>query len=206
MSKKTTGKNPIKEAIGMVNASWLDEEYITNAKNAAEELGGRLYLIKAAEESITDHRSEGELYRRKLAATELQKMVRTAISKGTDINHLGKEFRTGGIIVDGEWDPNVNEMQYLVIETDPEIIAAIDRGDIADVSINGGAPRKEVIEPCEHDCIGDFCELCNVPVGVVLAELDGIGFTWVVNRPIMWKGQLIQPAKPGIGTTLIQPI
>lgn len=196
----------IQETIGKVNATWLEPDYILAAKESAEKNGAKLYLVKAAEETITDHRSEGEPYLRKLAATELQKMVRTAISKGTDINHMGAEFRTGGVIVDGEWDPNMQEMQYLVIESDPEINAAIQRGDIDAVSINGGAPRREVVEPCIHDCTGPSCELCTVPVGVILAELDDIGFTWVASRPFMWKGKLIPQATPGIKSTVIQPI
>lgn len=196
----------VQETIGQVNATWLEPDYIQAAKESAEKYGARLYLVKAAEETITDHRSEGEPYLRKLAATELQKMVRTAIGKGTDINHLGKEYRTGGVIVDGEWDPNEQQMQYLVIESDPEINAAIDRGDIDAVSINGGAPRREVVEPCDHNCVGAACELCTVPIGVVLAELDDIGFTWVATRPFMWKGQPIQAATPGIKSTVIQPI
>lgn len=199
-------KKRIRESIGKVNATWIEADYIAAAKESAEENGAKLYLVKAAEETITDHRSEGEPYLRKLAATELQKMVRTAIAKGTDINHLGVDFRTGGVIVDGEWDANMQEMQFLVIESDPEIIAAISRGDIDAVSINGGAPRREVVEPCNHNCAGDSCELCTVPVGVILAELDDIGFTWVASKPFMWKGQLIQPATPGIKSTVIQPL
>jgi len=208
LSDKLTSKNIRKaqETIGQVNATWLDPEYILAAKESAEKFGARLYLVKAAEETITDHRSEGEPYLRKLAATELQKMVRTAIGKGTDINHLGKDYRTGGVIVDGEWDPNEQQMQYLVIESDPEINAAIDRGDIDAVSINGGAPRREVVEPCDHNCVGAACELCTVPIGVILAELDDIGFTWVATKPFMWKGQPIQAATPGIKSTVIQPI
>jgi len=199
-------KRKIRETLGKVNATWLEPDYILAAKESAEKNGAKLYLVKAAEETITDHRSEGEPYLRKLAATELQKMVRTAISKGTDINHMGPEFQTGGVIVDGEWDPNMEEMQYLVIESDPEINAAISRGDIDAVSINGGAPRREVVEPCVHDCIGDACELCTVPVGVILAELDDIGFTWVASKPFMWRGNMIQPATPGIKTTVIQSL
>lgn len=196
----------IKEAIGQVTATWLEPGYLENAKKAAESQGGRLYLIKAAEETITDHRSEGELYMRKLAASELQKMTRTAIGHGIDLNHMGPDFRTSSIIIDGEWDPNMEEMQYLIIESDPEVIAAIDRGDIADVSINGGAPRREVVEPCDENCVDGSCQMCNVPVGVILAELDDIGFTWVVTRPFMWKGSMIPAATPGIKTTVIQPI
>lgn len=208
LSDKLTSRNIRKaqETLGKVNATWLDPDYIAAAKESAEKNGAKLYLVKAAEETITDHRSEGEPYLRKLAATELQKMVRTAISKGTDINHMGEEFRTGGVIVDGEWDVNMEEMQYLVIESDPEINAAISRGDIDAVSINGGAPRKEVVEPCDHNCIGGACEICTVPVGVVLAELDDIGFTWVASKPFMWRGNLIEAATPGIKTTVIQAL
>jgi hypothetical protein len=197
-------RKKIRETLGKVNATWLDPDYIVAAKESAEKNGAKLYLVKAAEETVTDHRSEGEPYLRKLAASELQKMVRTAISKGTDINHMGEEFRTGGVIVDGEWDVNMEEMQYLVIESDPEINAAISRGDIDAVSINGGSPRKEVVEPCDHNCIGGACELCTVPVGVILAELDDIGFTWVAAKPFMWRGNMIQAATPGIKTTVIQ--
>ncbi|KKM08701.1 hypothetical protein LCGC14_1723470 [marine sediment metagenome] len=196
----------LQETIGTVNATWLDPDYIMAAKESAEKNGAKLYLVKAAEETITDHRSEGEQYLRKLAAPELQKMVRTAISKGTDINHMGEQFRTGGVIVDGEWDVNMEEMQYLVIESDAEINAAISRGDIDAVSINGGAPRREVVEPCDHNCNGGECQLCTVPVGVILAELDDIGFTWVAARPFMWRGNMIQAATPGIKTTVIQPL
>ena len=208
LSDKVTSRNIRKaqESIGVVNATWLEPGYLENAKKAAEAQGGRLDLIKAAEETITDHRSEGEPYLRKLAATELQKMTRTAIGHGIDLNHMGPDFRTSSVIIDGEWDPNVEEMQYLVIESDPEVIAAIDRGDIADVSINGGAPRREVIEPCDGHCTDGSCQMCNVPVGVILAELDDIGFTWVVTRPFMWKGNMIPAATPGIKTTVIQPI
>lgn len=208
LSDKTTSRNIRKaqEAIGQVNATWLEPGYLENAKKVAEGQGGRLYLIKAAEETITDHRAEGEQFMRKLAATELQKMTRTAIGHGIDLNHMGPEFRTSSIIIDGEWDPNMEEMQYLVIESDPEVNAAIASGAITDVSINGGAPRREVVEPCDGNCSGGSCELCNVPVGVILAELDDIGFTWVVNRPFMWKGQMIPSATPGIKTTVIQPI
>ena len=205
-TKETKRFSKIRESIGAVNATWLDPQYLAAAKESAESNGARLYLVKAAEETITDHRAEGEPYLRKLAASELQKMVRTAIAKGTDINHLGPSFRTDGVIVDGEWDPNADEMQYLVIESDPEINLAIQRGDIDAVSINGGAPRREVIEPCDHNCVGDQCQLCTVPVGVILAELDDIGFTWVATRPFMWRGQLIEAATPGIKSTVIMPI
>ena len=87
-----------------------------------------------------------------------------------------------------------------------EIIAAIERGDIAEVSINGGAARMETIEPCVNGCTTDHCELCNVPRGVILGELDDIAFTWVANKPIMWRGKAIPQATPGVKTTAIEPI
>jgi len=198
----------LKEAIQSIRQdfNWLEDSYLQSAKNIAEQNGARVYLIRAAEETLTDHRAEGEMYLRKLAGDELQMMTRTAVNKGTDINHFGPDFRTDGMVVDAEFDPRLKQLQFLVIESDPEINAAIDSGVISDVSINGGAPRIETVEPCDHNCIGGECQLCNVPRGVILGELDDIAFTWVVNQPMMWRGKSIPKATPGVKTTAIEPI
>lgn len=198
----------IREAIQNIRRefNWLEDSYLSSAKKVAEENGAKVYLIRAAEETITDHRAEGEEHLRRLAGDELMMMTRTAVNKGTDINHYGPDFRTNGMVVDAEYDMNLKQLQFLVIESDPEINAAIDNGTISDVSINGGAPRTETVEPCFHDCATGECQLCNVPRGVILGELDDIAFTWVVSSPMMWKGKHIPKATPGVKTTAIQAI
>jgi len=229
MSKKTTKKNPIKEictleiptvhvrltgkslqeAVSDLRSefAWLTDEYITSAKKLAEEAEGTLYLVRAAAESVTDHRSEGEPYRRKLSANELDAMTRTIIGKGMDINH-NSDYETNAIILDAEFDKTRKEMQTLIIERDKEINSAIDNGKITAVSINGGTPRSESIEPCNHGCDDQSCELCVVPTGVVLGELDGIGMTWVITDPngLYWDGNFIPKATPGIKITKIERV
>ena len=198
----------IKEAIQKIrhDFSWLDDNYLESAKKIADATDSKVYLIRAAEETLTDHRAEGEPYLRKLSGDELQMMTRTAVNKGTDINHLGPDYKTEGMVVDAEYDPSLKQLQFLVIESDPEIIDAIDKGLITDVSINGGAPRSETIEPCNHNCTGKDCQLCNVPRGVILGELDDIAFTWVANQPLFWRGRYVDAATPGVKTTAIEPI
>jgi len=207
LSKRTRGTNPIKEAIGKIRHQmrWLSDEYLTKAKETAANNDGALYLIRAATETITDHRSEGEQYRRKLAGKELNSMARTAVGHGMDINH-NPEYATGGMIADSEYDETRKEIQMLVIETDPQINQYIADGSISAVSINGGNPRTQTIEPCFEGCTGDQCELCNVPQGVILGEMDHIGMTWVVTAPqgIMWRGIHIESAMPGIKNTVIE--
>lgn len=207
LSKRTRGTNPIKESIGKIRhqVRWLSDEYITKAKETARKNNGVLYLIRAATETITDHRSEGEQYRRKLAGKELNAMARTAVGHGMDINH-NPEYATGGIIADSEYDNIRKEIQMLVIETDPQINQYIADGSISAVSINGGNPRSQDIEPCLEGCTSPECELCNVPQGVILAEVDGIALTWVVTAPqgIIWNGNHIPSATPGISNTVIE--
>ena len=207
LSKRTRGTNPIKEAIGKIRhqMKWLSDEYLTKAKETAINNNGVLYLIRAASETITDHRSEGEKYRRKLAAKELNAMARTAVGHGMDINH-NPDYATGGMIPDSEYDEIRKEIQMLVIETDPQVNQYIADGSISAVSINGGNPRTQVIEPCFDGCVGDTCELCNVPQGVILGEVDNIGMTWVVTAPqgIIWRGIHIPSATPGIRNTVIE--
>jgi len=199
----------LQEAISNLRSefNWLTPDYIDKAKSLAEESDGKLYLIRAAGETITDHRSEGEPYRRKLAAEELNSMARTAIGKSMDVNHQ-PEFQTDATILDVEFDKNRREMQMLVIERDPEINNAIEDGIITAVSINGGMPRSESIEPCNHGCNDGDCELCLVPKGVVLGEMDGIGMTWVITDPkgMYWNGHFVPSATPGIKTTKIEAL
>ena len=235
LSTKTTKKNPLKELCSCMNVTipfrlnlpakstrrnlqeaisnlrsefaWLNDDYISNAKKLAEDAGGTLYLVRAAAESITDHRSEGEPYRRKLSAEELNSMTRTAIGKSMDINHQ-PEFETDATILDAEFDNIRKEIQMLVVERDPEINRAIDDRKIIAVSINGGMPRSESVEPCDHQCDNNNCELCLVPKGVVLGELDNIGMTWVVSDPngLYWNGHFVPSAEPGIKVTKIETL
>ncbi|MEK0347846.1 MAG: hypothetical protein QQN44_05905, partial [Nitrosopumilus sp.] len=186
---------------------WLTNDYVLKAKELSEEANGKLYLIRAAGEAITDHTGEGEEYKRKLTANELNSMTRTAIGKKMDINHQ-PEYETDATILDAEFDPYRKEIQMLVLERDPQINNAIEDGKITAVSINGGMPRNESIEPCDHDCKTDNCELCLVPKGVVLGEIDGIGMTWVVTDPngLYWNGHYITNAQPGIKFTKIEAL
>jgi len=199
----------IQEAIAEVRHEfgWLSDDYLQRAKAMAEAQGGTLYLIRATQETITDHRGEGEPYRRLLSSSELLPMARTAIGHGMDINH-NPEWRTGATILDSEFDPMTKSIQMMIMETDPEINQLIANGQIAAVSINGGSPRQESVEPCDHSCATGECELCVVPKGVILGENDGIALTWVVTDPrgISWQGRLIPMAEPGVKTTIIQPI
>ena len=232
LSKKTTKKNPLKEIpcvcslkipsakFGMTQKrlqeafaslrsefEWLTDDYIENAKRLTKEANGVLYLIRAAAESVTDHRSEGEKYRRKLTSDELNSMTRTIIDKSMDINHQ-PEYETDTIILDADFDKNRKEIQTLVIVRDREINQAIDDRKITAVSINGGMPRSEKVEQCDHNCTGGNCELCLVPHGVVLGELDGIGMTFVVTDPkgLYWNGHHIPSAEPGVKVTRIEKL
>ena len=69
-------------------------------------------------------------------------------------------------------------------------------------------PRSESIEPCNHGCNDGNCELCLVPKGVVLGELDGIAMTWVITDPkgLYWNGNFVSSATPGIKTTKIEAL
>ena len=207
--KTRLNRKALQEAVTNLRSEfdWLTDDYIFNAKKLAEEVDGKLYLIRAAGETITDHTGEGEPYRRKLSADELNSMARTAIGKSMDINHQ-PEFETDATILDVEFDKQRKEMQMLVVERDPEINQAIDDGKISAVSINGGMPRNERVEPCDHNCTDNSCELCLVPQGVVLGELDGIGMTWVVTDPngLYWNGHFVKSAEPGVKFTKIEPI
>ena len=235
LDKKTTKKNPLKEICNCTNVTlpplklelpkiplskkilqesienlrsqfdWLTEEYISKARELAYDSGGVLYLVRAAGETITDHRGEGEPYRRKLSADELNSMTRTAIGKSMDINHQ-PELEVNSTILDAEFDKYRKEIQMLVIVRDNTINDAIDDGKITAVSINGGMPRSESIEQCDHDCTSDDCELCLVPKGVVLGEADGIGMTFVVTDPrgLYWDGNFVPSAEPGIKFTRIE--
>lgn len=185
---------------------WITPDYIEKAKLLGDEAEGQLYLIRAAGETITDHRGEGEEFRRKLSGEELNSMSRTAIGKGMDINH-NSDFQTQAVILDAEYDPIRKEIQMLVLEKDPTINEAVEDGIITAVSINGGAPRNNVVDKCDNNCTGG-CELCTIPKGVVLGELDGIGMTWVVTNPrgLAWNGNHIPKAEPGVKFTKIEAL
>lgn len=205
--KTTTNENlrtheiqSIQETIGSIKEQfgWLSDDFIKKSQeNVVAKHGGRLMLIRASAEAITDHRGEGEPYRRKLDHRELLGMARTATSKGSDINH-NPNFRTDGVTLDSEFNDELGQIQLLHYERDPEIIKAIENGIIDAVSINGGPPRRVDIE-CDGECF-------VVPKGVILGESDGIGFTYVVTHPdgMMWRGNYIESAKPGVKDTVIE--
>jgi hypothetical protein len=204
--KTTTFKNPrLRETIEEIRNEfdWITEDYLERVKGI--NAPGRMFLIRAGSEAITDHRSEGEPYRRWLSPDELHALARTAIGKQMDLNHLTDEFhpdefRTDAQILDSEFNKARKEIQMLVNEQDPDILKAIDDGSITAVSINGGSPRRERIE-CNGECF-------IIPEGVVLGELDDIALTWVVTNPagISFHGNWVPPATPGVKTTAIQPL
>ena len=206
LSKSKLSRRALQESIADLRSQfdWLTDDYIAKARELAYDSGGVLYLIRAAGETITDHRGESEPYRRKLSADELNSMTRTAIGKKMDINHQ-PELETDATILDAEFDKNRKEIQMLVIERDPQINEAVKDRKITAVSINGGMPRTESIEPCDHDCT-DSCELCLVPKGVVLGELDDIGMTWVITDPngMYYNGRFVSSAEPGIKFTKVE--
>lgn len=176
---------------------WLSPDYVGKIKQL--NAPGRFFLIRAAAESITDHRGEGEPYPRHLTGMELVAMARTATGKGMDINH-NPAWKTPAVIVDSEGDPDRKEIQMIVYESDPEIIQAVDNGILTAVSINGGAPRTNDVE-CTDQCY-------LVPRGVILGELDGIALTYVVTDPrgFQYHGQVIPPAEPGVKVTKIESL
>ena len=57
-------------------------------------------------------------------------------------------------------------------------------------------------------CNDNSCELCLVPKGVVLGEIDNIGMTWVVSDPdgLYWNGHFVASAEPGIKVTKIEAL
>jgi len=209
MLNETRPLKRIQEAIAEVRQEfgWLTDDYLMRAKMMAQEAQGVIYLIRASQETITDHRAEGEPYRRLLSGDELLAMARTAIGHGMDLNH-NPQWRTGATILDSEFDPMTRSIQMLILETDPEINQLVANGSITAVSINGGSPRTETVEPCEHNCTSGDCELCVVPRGVILGELDDIALTWVVTDPngIMWHGQYVPFAEPGVKSTIVEPL
>jgi hypothetical protein len=212
LSQRTRKTNPIHEArliretIAELQGSfnWMTPEYLSRIKSISPQVGGRFMLIRASAETITDHRSEGEPLRRLLAGDEIHAFGRTGIGKGSDINHLGPAFKTDGTVMDAEYDPIRKELQFLHHEKDPEIINAITRGDISEVSINAGTPRTMTVEVCDP-VTG---EKCVTPRGLILGELDNIAFTYVVSSPvgIMWRGHVIPKAKAGVRNTKIELI
>ena len=183
---------------------WLTPDYIQRAKNVSGTHGGAVLLIRAASETVTDHRASsppGSLesqFRRLLTGEELNAMARTGIGKGSDINHLGNAFQTQGVVLDGEYDPQRKEIQFIHYERDQQIIEAIQTGTITAVSINGGPPRS-MEKVCDGECYA-------APRGVVLGEKDNIAFTYVITdtRGFTWKGQHLSPETPGVKNTKIE--
>lgn len=208
LTKKTYSTNfrKIQEAIENIRQDfrWLSEDYLNRVKSV--DAPGRMFLIRASSEAITDHRQDGEPLRRWLKPDELHAMARTAVGMNMDINHH-VEHRTNAQVLDSEFDKERNEIQMIVHEEDPEVLQAINDNVITAVSINGGAPRNETVEcpDCED---GTSCECFLVPEGVILGELDGIGLTWVVTDPrgMMFRGNWISPATPGVKVTAIEPL
>lgn len=206
LSKRTRGTNPMKEIRETLQElhhqfNWFTDGYLAKIHELNKSVSGAFILVRASAETITDHRSEGEPYRRLLKGEELMQLTRTGIGKSTDINHLGKEYEVDSQVLDAEYDPIRKESQMLVHLKDPEIINFINTGQIDAVSINAGAPRR-----MDTEC--DTGECFVVPTGLILGELDGIAFTWVVSDPagIVWRGKYIPKATAGVKSTKVEII
>ena len=206
LSKRTRGTNPMKEIKETLvelhgQFNWFTPDYLAKIAELDKSVGGKFILVRASAETITDHRAEGEPHRRLLKGEELMQLTRTGIGKSTDINHLGTEYKVDSQVLDAEYDPIRKESQMLVHLKDPEIIKFIETGQIASVSINAGAPRR-----MDTEC--DSSECFVVPTGLILGELDGIAFTFVVDDPagIVWRGKYIPKATAGVKVTKIEII
>jgi len=212
LSERTRGTNPmrmIQESMQELRGEipWMTDDYLDKLENLkAMTPQGRFMLIRAAAEAITDHRSEGDEYRRLLAGDELHAMARTSIGKTADINHKASqgalsfpEYITKTIVLDADYNQVLKQIEMLVHVADPELISLIENQLITEVSINGSPPRSQDVE-----CQTDECFL--VPRGVVLGEMDGIAFTWVVSaqQGITWNNMYIPHADAGVKNTAIE--
>lgn len=190
--------------------SWIDEEAINNMLTRSKMGDGKFLLIRAAQPAVTDHRSEGEKYRRWVTEDVLKKLTYTAIGKSRDINHYYpvKDFN-GGVVVDAEWNDKTKTAEFVVFETDQEILDAIKKGIITAVSINGSKARKEIIvdgsgKPITNEIQCSTGDCFRKGEGIVLGERDNIAFTYVVTQPgWFYNGMKIIATKPGIKTTKI---
>jgi len=204
LSPRTRGTNPVRmiqESIMELRTEvpWMTDDYIAKLESLKKVTPlGRFMLIRAASEAITDHRSEGDQYRRLLAGDELHAVARTGIGKTADINHH-PEYVTDTIVLDADYNQVLKQIEFLVHVNDPELISLIENQLIHEVSINGSPPRSQDVE-----CQTDECFL--VPRGVVLGEMDGIAFTWVVSAPqgITYKNNYIPHADAGVKNTAIE--
>jgi len=183
--------------------TWLTPDHIKAVKK--QEANGKWLLIRASEVAITDHRGEGEPFRRLLSGDELHGLSRTGVLKGSDINH-DPQHETGGKVMDGDYNKELQQVQFLHLEPDPEIIEAIKNDTISGVSINGGPPRSESFEMLNGQPCDNSGECFIVPHGVILGETDNIAFTYVVTNPLgmYWRGEWIPPANPGVKSTKIE--
>jgi len=102
-------------------------------------------------------------------------------------------------VLDADYNQELKQIELLVHVGDPELISLIENQLITEVSINGSPPRSQDVE-----CQSTECFL--VPRGVVLGEMDGIAFTWVVSTKagITWDNQYIPHADAGVKNTAIE--
>lgn len=176
---------------------WITSDALKQLYSPQE--GGRFILVIAAGPGVTDHRSEGEKFRRLITPDLVKKMTYTGIGKALDINHeVPKKDPDSGIIFDSEFNPRTQKMEMIIWESDAEILDAIRKGIITAVSINAGKPRTTDVKCTETECF-------LVPNGAVLGEGSGIGLTWVVTDPkgFKYNGGWIPPTRPGFGITKI---
>lgn len=190
---------------------WIDEMGIKEMIQEGKKGPGKYVLIKAAEAAITDHRPEGEQFKRMITPEILKKLTYTAIKKGSDINHmLSKRDLNSGVVVDAEFNDKTGFSELIYFESDQEILKAIKDGFITAVSINGGAARSykiidkkgDVIENPEVKCSTGEC--FRLGEGIILGEKDNVAFTWVVTKPgWRYNGRMVPHTIPGVETTRI---
>lgn len=176
---------------------WITPEALKELYAAPE--GGKFLLVIAAGPGVTDHRSEGEKFRRLITPDLVKKMTYTGIGKNLDINHeYPKKDPESGQIFDAEYNPKTQKMEMIVWESDQEILNSIRKGIITAVSINAGKPRTTDVKCTDTECF-------LVPNGTILGEGSGIGLTWVVTNPsgMMYNGKFIPPTRPGFAITKI---
>ena len=160
---------------------------------------GRFILAVVSGDSYTDHRIEGEDYRRHWTKEELMQNIRTAKHKLTDINHMWqKKDPMSGLIFDANWNSKTDRGEMAIWESDPDILNAIRNDIITAVSINTGKPRSN-----EKNCSSGEC--FTEAKGTILGEENNVALAFIVTDPAGFKynGQTIPAMPPGMKFTKI---
>ena len=177
---------------------WINDEAIENMKSFTKENpDGRFILAVVSGESYTDHRIEGEDFRRHWTKNELIQNIRTAKHKLTDINHMWqKKDPMSGMIYDANWNFTNDRGEMILWESDPDILNAIRNDIITAASINTGKPREN-----EKNCSTGEC--FTEATGTVLGEDNNVALAYIVTDPqgFKYNGQVIPAMPPGMKFT-----